>query len=72
MRTHTQIVRDYGVSRLAKDLADDHVPVKYASVARWAERNSIPGTYWHPIAALKAATFEELAQGADKRTRQVA
>lgn len=61
MRTHSEIVRDYGAARLARRLAELGVDVHASTPQRWADRDSIPGEYWKLLADADIATLDELA-----------
>lgn len=67
MRTHRQIVKAYGASALQRALKENGVSLALSTPQRWAERDSIPGEYWQPIADLGAATLEELSAAAAAR-----
>lgn len=64
MRSHQQIVQEYGASRLGRALVDVGVDLKPTSPQRWADRNSIPSEYWVPMVSLGVATLDELAHAA--------
>lgn len=64
MRTHSQIVKDHGASKLVRDLAAIGVDVAQSTPQRWAERNSIPGDYWKHLIRLEVATPDELIESA--------
>jgi hypothetical protein len=69
MRTHEQIVRDFGPTNLYRALPSVGVKVAQSTPQRWAERGSIPGEYWQALADLKIASLKELAAGADGRRK---
>lgn len=71
MRTHQDIVREYGALKLGRALVAAGVDIKPSSPQRWADRNSIPGEYWSPIVALGASTLEELAETAAAASARV-
>lgn len=63
-RTHEEIVRGFGASKMAHALRDRGVLISIGAPQRWAERNSIPGEYWAHLAELGVASLEELAESA--------
>lgn len=67
MRSHKAIIQAHGASKLHRDLAGVGIDLHKSTPQRWAERDSIPGEYWEPIARLGIATLEELAKGAASR-----
>lgn len=64
MRSHSQIVREYGATALRHDLRTRGIEVHASTPQRWADRNSIPGPFWADIVALGAASLDELANAA--------
>jgi len=70
MRTHAQIVRDYGAQALRSHLIGRGYDLGNASTTqRWADRDSIPGEYWNAIADAGIASLDELATAAAGRKR---
>lgn len=63
-RTHEEIVRGFGASKMAHALRDRGVLISIGAPQRWAERNSIPSEYWAHLAELGVASLEELAEAA--------
>jgi len=64
MRSHSQIVRDFGAAGLHRALrARGHV-IHPSTPQRWAERNSIPGGFWADFVDIGASTLKELADAA--------
>lgn len=72
MRSHADIIKDHGALRLARELQGLGVDLAQTTPQRWRDRNSIPGEYWSALVDLKAATLDELAGAADKRTQDAA
>lgn len=64
MRTHEDIVKAFGASKLAARLPEVGVQVGASTPQRWADRNSIPSQYWSALVSLEAATLPELASAA--------
>lgn len=64
MRTHREIVQAHGASALVRDLKVQGVEVSQTTPQRWADRDSIPGEYWHTLAQLGVSTLDELARSA--------
>lgn len=60
-RTHSQIVRDAGVTPLREQLGSIGIVVADPTVRSWERRDGIPAEYWQPLADLGLATLEELA-----------
>lgn len=64
-RSHSQIVRDTGVTALREKLATVGIIVSDPTVRSWGRRNdgegSIPAEYWQALSDLEVATLEELA-----------
>ena len=69
MRSHEDIVKAVGASKLAARLPEVGVQVGASTPQRWADRNSIPSQYWAALVSLEAATLPELAAGAGQRRR---
>lgn len=67
MRSHAEIVREFGAAALARHLNGRGFEVKSGTPQRWAERNSIPGEYWNALSEDEIASLEELARAADSR-----
>ena len=68
MRTHAQIVREYGAQALRNLLVGRGCDLGNPSTTqRWADRDSIPGEYWNAIAEAGIASLEELAAAAAER-----
>lgn len=67
MRTHSQIVRDYGVAKLHERLTALGFTVSEHAPKRWIDRDSIPDDYWFALQDEGVASLEELAKGADPR-----
>lgn len=56
MRTHTQIVKDGGVSAIA-----ERRRVSIHTVRSWLQRNSIPAEHWSGLVDDGLSSLEELA-----------
>ncbi|AYJ85758.1 hypothetical protein D3Y57_06965 [Sphingomonas paeninsulae] len=67
LRSHGEIVREYGAQRLRTLLTEKGFDVSTTTPQRWADRNSIPGDYWNVISNEGIATLEELAFAAEAR-----
>ena len=72
MRTHRAIVQEHGAAALGRDLATRGILLTKSAPQRWADRDSIPGEYWAPLADMKVATLEELAAAAARQPEQAA
>jgi hypothetical protein len=66
MRSHSDIVKEFGASKLYAALAD-RFELHQTTPQRWADRDSIPGEYWKALSDLNVATLEELAEGANRK-----
>lgn len=64
MRTHQQIVREFGASALGRALRERGVKLRDSTPQRWADRDSIPGGYWNVLHELGVASLAELAEAA--------
>lgn len=64
MRSHSQIVREYGASALHRALKNVGRDIHPSTPQRWADRNSIPGSFWADLVQVGAATLSELAASA--------
>ena len=64
MRTHADIVRQFGASALRRELEVKGLRLSATTVQRWADRDSIPAAYWPTLDVLGAATLEELSSAA--------
>lgn len=69
MRTHEQIVRDRGATRLFSDLQALGRGLAPNTPQRWAERNRIPADWWADVVQVGAATMDELTAAARPRKR---
>jgi hypothetical protein len=67
MRSHSDIVRAHGASKLVTDLRALGIEVHQSTPQRWADRDSIPGEYWKPLVDLGAASLDELAEAANQK-----
>lgn len=67
MRTHEEIVKAHGASALFRDLSARGLQLNQTTPQRWADRNSIPWTYWGDLVALEITTVDELVAGAKVR-----
>lgn len=72
MRSHMQIVTDFGASKLAHALRDLGRDIAVNTPQRWGERDRIPMDWWADLEALGASTFAELKEGARPRKRPAA
>lgn len=72
-RSHSQIVRDVGVTSIRERLATLGIAVADPTVRSWERRKSgagsIPAEYWQPLADLELTTLEELAAAKAARGR---
>ena len=69
MRSHEQIVKDHGPSKLAHDLRARGHMLAINTPRRWLERDRIPAEYFPDIVDLGVATDEELREGLRPRKR---
>ena len=60
MRTHREIVKQFGPSKLFHALVAAGRGLASNTPQRWAERDRIPGEWWTDVIAAGAATMEEL------------
>jgi hypothetical protein len=60
MRTHSEIVREFGALKLAGELNRVGVELSSSTPQRWADRDRIPTEYWDALIELKIATRDEL------------
>lgn len=60
MRTHSEIVRQFGARALREALAGRGAIFSANATQLWAHRNSIPARYWPLLCDLGAAKMEEL------------
>lgn len=67
MRTHSEIIREYGATKLVRALQERGIVIHQSTPQRWADRGSIPAEYWTALVDLGASTLEEMSEGAAQR-----
>lgn len=65
MRTHEDIIRTATAPAIAQITGADP-----NTVHAWKRENSIPGAHWRSIVLAGHASYEELAQAAERRAEQ--
>ena len=66
MRTHANIIRSVGQTRLARAMG-----LPMPTVHAWVTRDSIPGEYWKWFADQGLASLRELAEAAAAKKQNV-
>ena len=70
MRSHENIVTDFGATRLYRALLDMGREISPSTPQRWADRNRIPAEWWPDLVAIDATTHAELRATARPRKRR--